>query len=73
MAITIDDLTRDSSPTEARKAISTCISRMADEHPDWDNDRRVAACMDMAREAGATIPTPKVGGRTSRRITGIGG
>lgn len=30
--------------------VSRCTSEMADKHPDWDNDRRVAACFSMYRE-----------------------
>ena len=44
-------LTKDSSSDAVQAAIGKCISQLADEHPDWENDRRVAACHSMAREA----------------------
>jgi hypothetical protein len=27
--------------------VSRCMSKMADDHPDWDEDRRAAACYSM--------------------------
>jgi len=50
MPTAVDKLTKDSSPEQAKKAISSCISQMAHEHPDWENERCVAACHNMARE-----------------------
>jgi len=48
-------LSRRSSKKVIDRAISECISMLADEHPSWDNDRRVAACYaDARRHAGAT-------------------
>lgn len=71
MPTAADKLTKESSAKSIQVAISSCISQMADEHPDWDNVRRVAACHSMARKAGASVPAPKgVGGKTSRRIGG---
>ncbi len=49
-------LSRRSSKGAIAKAISACISMLADEHPDWDNDRRVAACHeDARRHAGSKV------------------
>jgi hypothetical protein len=50
MPTAVENLTKDSSDEESQKAISSCISQLADEHPDWSNERRVAACYNMARE-----------------------
>ena len=55
-----DKLTKDSSDTTVKQSISACISQMHDEHPDWDNDRVVAACHQMARKATGR----NLGGRT---------
>ena len=44
-------LTPSSSKEERQSATSSCISQMASEHPDWDHERVVAACMNMARRA----------------------
>ena len=50
MPTAVDKLTKDSSDEQVQEAVSSCISQMADEHPDWDQDRLVAACSSMARE-----------------------
>lgn len=55
MPLATGRLNRRSSKEAIDKAISACISQLADEHPDWDNDRRVAACYaDARRHAGAS-------------------
>lgn len=49
-------LNRRSSKAAIQKAISACISMLADEHPDWDNKRCVAACYsDARRNAGSKV------------------
>jgi len=71
MPTAADRLTPESSPEAVQSGISACISQMADEHPDWENDRRVAACHSMARKATGKALRPKgEGGKTSRRIEG---
>ena len=52
-------LNRRSSKAAIGKAISACISMLADEHPDWDNDRRVAACYADARRHAGAAKVPK--------------
>lgn len=54
-----DRLQKGASPDQIDAAVSKCISQMADEHPDWDNDRRVAACHEMARRATGGEPRKK--------------
>ena len=51
MPTAADRLGKDSSEKQITQAISACISQLAKEHPDWDNDRRVAACFSMASQA----------------------
>lgn len=46
-----DRLTAKSTADETKSAISSCISQMSHEHPDWEHDRVVAACHEMARSA----------------------
>lgn len=46
-----EKLTKDSSPEQVQKAISSCISQMANENPDWKNEQCVAACYSMAERA----------------------
>lgn len=69
MPTAADRLSSKSSADEIQTAISSCISQLADEHPDWDNDRRVAACHSMARQAGANVPAPPGEKPKRRRIT----
>jgi len=59
MPTAAERLSPDSSPEEVSEAISACISQLAEEHPDWDNARRIAACYSMARASGATVPAPR--------------
>ena len=69
MPTAADRLTPQSSPEQVQAGISSCISQMADEHPEWDNARRIAACHSMARKASGKALRPKgEGGKTSRRI-----
>ncbi len=71
MPTAADILTPTSTDEEVSAGVSACVSQMADEHPDWDNARRVAACHEIARTATGKALRPKgVGGRTSRRIGG---
>ena len=57
MPLPTSKLSRRSSKEAIDEAISACISLLADEHPDWDNDRRVAACIsDARRHAGSKVP-----------------
>ena len=51
MPTAADRLKAGASPEAVQEAVSKCISQLADEHPEWDNDRRVAACYSMARRA----------------------
>jgi len=60
MPTAANQLSKGSSEKEIASAISRCVSQLADEHPDWDNDRRVAACFSMAsRATGKTIQRGK--------------
>ena len=43
MPTAADKLKPTSGEDQRTAAISKCISQMADEHPEWDNDQRVAA------------------------------
>ena len=52
-------LSRRSSKAAIDEAISKCISQLADEHPDWDNDRRVAACYSDARSHAGSSKVPR--------------
>lgn len=52
-------LNRRSSKKAIQNAISACISQLADEHPDWANDRRVAACHEDARRHAGAAKVPK--------------
>ena len=56
MPLATAKLNRRSSKKAIQAAISDCISMLAKEHPDWDNDRRVAVCMsDARRHAGSKV------------------
>jgi len=58
-----------SSPDDAvKEAISSCISQMAGEHPDWKNEQAIAACYSMANKA-----TGKTNKSKSMRVTGMQG
>lgn len=46
----MEALNKDSSDDAINDAIGACISEMKDAHPDWEPERRVAACYSMARE-----------------------
>lgn len=59
MPTAADRLPKGASPDQVDAAISKCISQMADEHPEWDNNRRVAACHEMARQATGKELKPK--------------
>ena len=59
MPTAADKLSKDASPDAVQEAISKCVSQLANEHPDWDNKRRVAACYSMAREATGKGLAPK--------------
>lgn len=52
-------LNRRSSKEAIDDAISACISMLSDEHPDWDHDRVVAACIDDARRHAGESKVPK--------------
>ena len=57
MPLPTSRLTRRSSKEAIDSAISACISMLSDEHPDWENDRCVAACIsDARRHAGSKVP-----------------
>lgn len=49
MPLATERLTRISSRDTVKKAISTCISQLSHEHPDWEQDRVVAACYNSAQ------------------------
>lgn len=68
MPTAADRLTAGAGKEATSAAISECVSQMAAEHPDWDNDRCVAACISMSESA--TGNSSGVGKKTSRRITG---
>ena len=56
MPLATEKLNRRSSKKAIDDAISRCISQLADEHPDWENERRVAACYsDARRHAGSKV------------------
>lgn len=59
MPLATEKLNRRSSKEAIQKAISACVSQLADEHPDWDNDRRVAACHADARRHAGAAKVPK--------------
>lgn len=59
MPLATSRLNRRSSKKAIDSAISECISQLADEHPDWDNDRRVAACFSDARRHAGGSKVPK--------------
>ncbi len=59
MPTAADRLSKGASPDAIQDAVSKCISQLADEHPEWDNKRRVAACHDMARRATGKALAPK--------------
>ena len=48
-------LNKRSSKEAIDEAVSACISFLAEEKPEWENKRRVAACIaDARRNAGAS-------------------
>jgi len=54
MPLPTSRLSRRSNKEAIDEAISACISMLHDEHPDWDDDRIIAACYaDARRHAGA--------------------
>ena len=59
MPTAADRLKAGASSDEIQAAVSSCVSEMADKHPDWDNKRRVAACYSMARKATGKTLAPK--------------
>ena len=59
MPTAADKLKPGASPDAIQEAVSKCISQLADEHPDWENDRRIAACHSMARRATGKALAPK--------------
>ena len=59
MPLPTTKLNRRSSPKAIEDAISACISMLADEHPDWDNKRRVAACLEDARRHAGSAKVPR--------------
>ena len=59
MPTAADRLKAGASPEAVQAAVSSCVSELADAHPDWDNKRRVAACYSMARKATGKALAPK--------------
>lgn len=59
MPLPTEKLTRRSSPEAIQDAISACIEMLHHEHPDWDNDRVVAACISDARRHAGSQKVPK--------------
>ena len=59
MPTSADRLKAGASPDAIQAAVSECISQLADEHPEWDNERRIAACHSMARRATGKSLAPK--------------
>ena len=43
---------------EARSFISNKIAKIREDHPDWDQDRAIAAAYSVASEAGYQVPEP---------------
>jgi hypothetical protein len=53
MPLPTSSLTKSSSKESVQDAISGCISMLSDEHPEWEHDRVVAACIsDAVKHAG---------------------
>lgn len=52
-------LNKRSSKKAIGEAISACISFVSDEHPDWDNDKVVAACHEDARRHSGSAKVPR--------------
>jgi len=64
-----EELTPQSSDEETQAAISDCISQMTNEHPDWEQERVIAACHSMARRStGKTIGGETPGGSRVKSI-----
>jgi len=59
MPLPTSRLNRRSSKKAIDAAVSACISMLADEHPDWDNDRRVGACLEDARRHAGSAKVPR--------------
>ena len=55
----IERLSGDSPPEQVQAAISACIA--AEVRGGMDQQQAIAACMGMAREKGATVPSPEGG------------
>lgn len=70
MPTAADKLSPGAGEEEKSAAISACISQLADEHPEWSNEKRVAACHSMAESATGQAPSTGVGKKTTRRIIG---
>ena len=54
MPTDVENLTVQSTGTQRGQAVSSCISQMLSEHPDWTRDRAVAACISMADKSMGT-------------------
>ncbi len=59
MPLATEKINRRSSKKAIDAAISACISQLAGEHPEWENKRRVAACMSDARRHAGSSRVPK--------------
>jgi hypothetical protein len=46
-----EGLKPESGDVEVKQGISGCIAQMNQEHPDWSNERCIAACYSMAEIA----------------------
>lgn len=59
MPLPTSSLNKRSNQDAIQEAISECISMLSDEHPDWDHDRVVAACIEDARRHAGQSKVPK--------------
>lgn len=59
MPLLTSRLNRRSNKKAIDEAVSACISTLSDEHPDWDHDRVVAACLEDARRHAGQAKVPK--------------
>jgi len=59
MPLATERLTRRSSKEAIDRAISECVSQLADEHPNWERKRVIAACISDARRHSGSARVPK--------------